>query len=54
MLEIKVNILEDYYTGVRYPPLLEVKKEEAREAIDIAEKVKEFVLEKLEGVKNEG
>ncbi len=48
LLKINADFLEDYYTGVRYPPLLRVSEEEAREAIKIAEKVKEFVLKKLE------
>ncbi len=48
LLDIKANKLTKYYTGTRYPPLLRVSEEEAREAIEIAEKVKEFVLKNLE------
>ncbi len=47
LLAIKADSLEDYYTGVRYPPLIVVDEEEAKEAIEIAKKVREFILRKL-------
>ncbi len=47
LLDIKAPKLSKYYTGTRYLPLLEVSEEEAREAVEIAEKVREFVLKKL-------
>ena len=48
LFEINADKLDKYYTGVRYLPLLKVSEEEAKEAIEIAEKVKDFVLKKLE------
>ena len=47
LLDLKIQKLEIYYTGTRYPPMLKVSEEEAKEAIEIAEKVKEFILKKL-------
>ncbi len=47
LFEINADKLDRYYTGTRYPPLLDVTEEEAREAVDIAEKVREFILKKL-------
>ena len=40
------------YSYVRYPVDLEISSKDAREAIEIAEKVREFVLKKLEKEKN--
>ena len=48
LFEIKAYKLDKYYTKTRYPPLLKITKEEAREAIEIAEKVRKFILKKLE------
>jgi HEPN domain-containing protein len=45
--EIKADRLEDYYTGVRYPPLIVIGVKEAKEALEIAKKVRDFVLKKL-------
>jgi|BEDMetMinimDraft_2_1075160.scaffolds.fasta_scaffold06277_5 Uncharacterized conserved protein related to C-terminal domain of eukaryotic chaperone, SACSIN len=39
--------LDKYYTGSRYPPLLKVKEEDAKEALEIAQKVREFILKKI-------
>ena len=47
LLDINADSLEDYYTGTRYPPMMEVAKEEAKEALEISERVREFVLGKL-------
>ncbi len=47
LLEIKADGLEDYYTGVRYSPLIVVDEREAKEAIEIAKKVRDFILKKL-------
>ena len=47
LLRMKVQKVEIYYTKARYPPLLEVTEEEAKEALEIAEKVRGFVLGKL-------
>ena len=47
LLETKAPLLTKYYK-TRYPPsLISVEKEDAKEAIEIAEKIKEFVLKKL-------
>ncbi len=35
------------YAYIRYPGKIEVSQEEAEEAIEIAKKVREFVLKKL-------
>ena len=48
LLKLKVHTLGRYYVGTRYPPLLKVEREEAEEAIKLAEKVMEFVLRKLD------
>ena len=45
--EIKADGLDMFYTGVRYPPILDVTEEEAREALKIAEKVRDFIRRKL-------
>ena len=47
LYEINADGLDDYYTGVRYPPLLEVDSGEAMESIEIARRVRDFVLGKL-------
>ena len=47
LLKLKIQKVEIYYTGARYPPILRVSKHEAREAMEIAEKVKEFILKKI-------
>ena len=47
LLEIRADGLDDYYTGVRYPPLIMVNEREAKEAIEIARKARDFVLKKL-------
>jgi|UniRef100_A0A7C4TXN1 HEPN domain-containing protein len=39
--------LTDYAVDVRYPGIEEPTKEEAKEAIEIAEKIKEFILKRL-------
>ena len=48
LFEIGSHKLNKYYTGTRYLPLLDISEEEAKEAIEIAEKVRNFVLKKLE------
>ena len=53
LFDINVQALGEYYTGARYPPLLEVSEEEAREALEIAVKVREFVIKKLKEDKEE-
>ena len=47
LLQLGVLGLEAYYIRTRYPPLLKIEREEAEEAIKLAEKVREFVLRKL-------
>ena len=47
LFNINAQTLDEYYTKTRYPPLLKVSEEEAWEAIKIAEKVKDFILKKL-------
>ena len=47
LYEIGVYKLDRFYTGTRYPPLLRVSREEAREALEIAEKARDFVLKRL-------
>ena len=47
LLVIKADGLEDYYTGVRYPPLIVVDEGEAKEAIEVAKRVRDFILRKL-------
>ena len=47
LLQLGVPGLESYYVRTRYPPLMKVTEEEAEEAIKLAEKVREFVLRKL-------
>ncbi len=36
LFEIRADKLDRYYTGTRYPPLLEVTEEDAKEAIEMA------------------
>ncbi len=50
LFEIRADKLDRYYTGTRYPPLLEVTEEDAKEAIEMAKKVREFILRKLREV----
>ncbi|BFI73723.1 DNA-binding protein [Nanoarchaeota archaeon] len=45
--DIKANILEEYYIAYMYPTLMKITEEDAKESIDIAEKVREFILKKL-------
>ncbi|MEM5821373.1 MAG: HEPN domain-containing protein [Candidatus Aenigmatarchaeota archaeon] len=46
----EIDKLTDYATDIRYPEEFYMPSiEEAKEAIEIAEKVKEFVLNKLKG-----
>ena len=52
LLEIRADGLDDYYTGVRYPPLIMVDDKEAKEAIGIARKTRDFVLKKLKLTQN--
>ncbi|WP_258393286.1 HEPN domain-containing protein [Nanobdella aerobiophila] len=47
LLNIKPEKLNKYYSGTRYPPFIIVNEEDAKEAIDIAEKVREFIYKKL-------
>ncbi len=47
LLDLRADALDDYYTGTRYPPVLRVSEDEAREAVEIAEGVREFGLKKL-------
>ncbi len=47
LLDIKASKLSKYYTGTRYLPLLDVSEGEAKEAVGIAKKVREFILRKL-------
>ena len=47
LLRINADKLDKYYIGTRYPPLLKVTKENAKEAVEIADKVRDFVLKKL-------
>lgn len=44
-----VAILTPYAVEARYPEFEEPRLEDAREAVEIAEEVKYFVLEKLPG-----
>ncbi|OYT28161.1 MAG: DNA-binding protein [Thermofilum sp. ex4484_79] len=53
LLEIKADKLDKYYTGSRYPPMIEVSQEDAEEALGIAEKVRDFVLKKLNLLKDD-
>jgi len=48
LLTIRADLLEDYYTGTRYLPMVSVDEDDAREALDIAKRVRDFVLRKLE------
>jgi len=49
LFEIEADKLTIYATETRYPEYeFEVSEEEAKEAIEIAEKVRNFVLKKLE------
>ena len=47
LLEIKADKLDKYYTGVRYPPILRVSRDEAEEAINSAGKAREFIISKM-------
>ncbi len=47
LFEIEANKLSRYYITSRYPPLIVVSEEEAKEAVEIAERVREFILRKL-------
>ncbi len=47
LLELDFSILFPIGVTIRYPTDREVTEEEAKEAIEISEKVKEFVLKKL-------
>ena len=47
LFKMKAPKLGKYYTGTRYLPLLDVSEDEAREAVDIAEKIRKFILKKL-------
>ena len=47
LYDINADKLDKYYTGTRYPPFLQINEEDAKEAIEIAEKVREFILKKL-------
>ncbi len=47
LFDINAQALEEYYTGARYPPLLKVSEEEAKEAVEIAEKARDFILRKI-------
>ncbi len=48
LFEINPQELSKYYTTTRYLPLMEITEEDAKESIEIAEKVREFVLKKFE------
>ena len=47
LFEIRAHELSKYYTGSRYLPLLEISQEEAKKALEIAEKVRDFILKKI-------
>ena len=47
LFDIRAHTLEEYYTHSRYPPVLEISEDEAREAIRVARAVGEFVRKKL-------
>jgi len=47
LFEIGVHKLGKYYTRTRYLPLLKITKEDAVEALGMAERVRDFVLGKL-------
>ena len=47
LYDIGAQELTKYYTVTRYLPLMHVPEEEARKALEIAEKVRGFVLKKL-------
>ncbi|BFI73773.1 hypothetical protein YN1_7600 [Nanoarchaeota archaeon] len=47
LYDINADKLDKYYTGTRYFPFLKITEEDAKEAIDIAENVREFILKKL-------
>ena len=47
LLKLDLSILFPLGVTVRYPTGREITEEEAREAVDIAEKVREFILKKL-------
>jgi len=45
--KLDLSRFKEYATSFRYPSYYEPSLEEAREAIEIAEKVREFILKKL-------
>ena len=47
LLDKKVHKIGKFYTLSRYAPIIEISKEEAEEAVEIAEKVREFVRERI-------
>ena len=47
LFEMGAHRLGKYYTMTRYMPLVELSEENAREAIQVAREVRDFVLKKL-------
>ncbi len=47
LFKINAGRLTKYYTRTRYLPILEVRKEEAENAVEIAKKVEKFILNKF-------
>jgi len=50
--KLGLSRFKEYATSFRYPSYYEPSLEEAREAIEIAEKVREFILKKLNITEN--
>ena len=49
LIKERVQKVGMHYTKARYPPLANISREEAVEAVKIAERVRDFVLAKLGG-----
>ena len=52
LFTLKIHYLTRYYTSSRYDVDFVINEEESRDALSLAEKVKEFVMKKLEKEKN--
>ncbi len=48
LMEFNLERFKEYATELKYPSYYEPTEEEAREAIEIAEKVREFVLRRMD------
>ena len=48
LMELGLERLKEYATEFKYPSYYEPSEEEGKEAIEIAEKVREFVLKKID------